>query len=316
MDLFSEQLPEQVLNAFQLTQAKSIYAFSPVFKAWHEPSQQGYVLKRTRDSAPAAQGIQSWLQVLKNLPGGPHCVVAAPEFAPNPRSIDEDNWVVYPFLSGQPYTAQPAQVFAAGQLLGRMHAISKVFEVPHYDWPLQDEASLGDDQKQLIQLQQTYKLPENPELRQWIQNHPHLRQSLQAASLPMATGTWDYKANNLIFQDHGPVLIDPDSAGYLPRLLDLALAALLFHNEHPTAPPRLFTQTEWSAFLAGYTTQIELTELERKLWPQALQWMFLEEALWLLLNDHEAWSQAHQGAFLKDLFSLSPQSQLIWHKRW
>lgn len=312
MGSFSQQLPEQVLNTFQLTQATSIYAFSPVFKVWHEPSQHWYVLKHTRDSAPAAQGIQCWLQALQNLPGGPHGVVAAPEFSPNPRFIGEDHWVVYPFLNGPPYTAEPDQVFAAGQLLGRMHGLAETFEVPHYDWPIQDEASLGDDQEQLRQLQKTYNLPENPDLRLWVQNHPHLRQSLQTASLPMATGTWDYKANNLIFQEHGPVLIDPDSAGYLPRLLDLALAALLFHNEQPTAPPRLFTPTEWSTFLAGYATQIELTELERKLWSQALQWMFLEEALWLLLNDHEAWSQAHQGAFLRDLFLLSPQSHLFF----
>jgi hypothetical protein len=68
MGLFSQALPEQVLNAFQLTQATSIYAFSPVFKVWHAPSQAWYVLKRTRNSAPAAQGIQFWLQALRFHP--------------------------------------------------------------------------------------------------------------------------------------------------------------------------------------------------------------------------------------------------------
>jgi hypothetical protein len=40
------------------------------------------------------------------------------------------------------------------------------------------------------------------------------------------------------------VLVDLDNGEHAPRLLDLALAALLFHNEHPQAPPRLFSLRE------------------------------------------------------------------------
>lgn len=339
-----------VLEAFQLTQAHSIYEFSPVYKAWHTPSQQWCVLKQTRNTPATAQALQNWLQALaqSRKPGDasrPCCVQALSACAPNPRTLAGDSWVVYPFLAGIPYTATPAQLHQAGELLGKMHALTSSspenldFGLPHYDWPEQDAESLKEDHEGLQQLRNTlrdklsHKLTDkrsNPHdqqpdtslkeeadittLQTWLSAHPTLRQQLMEAPLRWAPVSWDYKANNLIFDaTQNPVLIDPDSGGYLPRLLDLALAVWLFHNELPTAPARPFSATEWQTFYTGYTRHIQLTSQEKALWPAALKWMFLEEALWLLLNDTEAWEQphSHQGQFLHQLIRISEYPHLF-----
>lgn len=298
-----------VLEHFGLEKAQSIYAFSPVYKAWSPALQQWVVLKQTRNNLHHAKGIQAWTQALnqEKVP----CVQAISDLAPNPRYLEEQYWVVYPFIEGEPYNGRLSQIEAAGAYLGQLHQLNETFALPAYSWPLQDKASLEEDRQGLLQLQNTLQDTIAPALFQWLEQHPNLHGYLHQAKLPYITGSWDYKANNLIYQDQGPVLIDPDSAGYLPRILDLALAAILFHNEIASAPARLFNEAEWNIFLKGYTRHITFTNSEKQQWSHAVQWMFLEEALWLLLAEGADTSNPHQHAFLRDVLILDQKPYLF-----
>ena len=100
-------------------------------------------------------------------------------------------------------------------------------------------------------------------LRNVLQEAVIVQRELQQTDLPHIATTYDYKANNLIMTPE-PYLIDPDNATWAPRIFDLALALLLFHNEHHDAPDRVFTTQEWKTFLSGYQTYVELTEAGKK----------------------------------------------------
>jgi spectinomycin phosphotransferase len=110
----------------------------------------------------------------------------------------------------------------------------------------------------------------------------------------------DFRATNLVYAAGGPVLVDPDNAEYAPRILDLALAVLLFHYESDTAPGRLFTGVEWVAFRDAYLRNVRLTRAERDRWPDALRYMFMEWGVWTLIDCAE-WHVPRQRAFLSDL---------------
>ena len=91
------------------------------------------------------------------------------------------------------------------------------------------------------------------------------------------------------------MLIDPDNAERGPRLLDLALAALLFHTE--TATYRAFDAEEWAWFRDAYLDHVELTAAERALWPAALDYQAWEEVGWALGDDD--WADPSRPGLLR-----------------
>lgn len=298
----------EIFKYFELLEPQSIYAHAPVYKAQYRG--QDVVLKQTRSSPEGASAVQRWIE---SLPRN-QTVQALRMAVPNPCRFGADFWVVYPYVVGETYAGTEKQIQAAGKLLGMMHRDPQDFGLPNYDWPQQEPDSLAKDQQGLLQLAATQELTLAPELLNWLKIHQSLSTTLIQAHLPAAAGTWDYKANNLVYRQEAgqpAVLIDPDSAGFLPRILDLALAVLLFHNELPSAPSRLWTPSEWQIFANAYTDKCPITAQERKLWPQALKWMFLEEGLWLLLNDDGGWHDPHQRAFLTDLLTLPQHEHLF-----
>ena len=97
------------------------------------------------------------------------------------------------------------------------------------------------------------------------------------------------------------MLVDPDNAARMPRLYDLAIAALLFHNDAPDAPHRLWTRAEWRCFLSSYDERATLTDDERRAWPVVLDLAWLDQGVWLLGNFPEGWADPAEAAFLRDL---------------
>ncbi len=287
-----DRLSPLVQSHFQITDPELIYPYAPVYRAvWQE---QSVVLKTTRFPLERAQVLQKWL---RSLPAG-----LSLEALAEPWCEDEQAWVLYPFIEGEAYSGLPDQIAQAGDLLGCLHQSTLDLGLPSYDWPLQDLESIQEDLQGLEALASQENLQlESQLIQESLKQAAQIRSCLMAAALPMVNASWDYKANNLVYQTHGPLLIDPDSAGYLPRILDLALTVWLFHNEHLSAPARLWTQQEWLVFLKAYSQQIDLTPIEIRLWPEALRWMFLEEAVWLLLADPAGWKEVHQGRFLRHL---------------
>ena len=100
------------------------------------------------------------------------------------------------------------------------------------------------------------------------------------------------------------MLIDPDHAAFLPRIYDLAIAALLFHDDLPTAPGRLWTPAEWRSLLTGYTRIIRLDPAEHAAWPGMLRLAWLDQALWLLGNHPQGWEDPRERAFLTALATI------------
>ncbi|WP_367269455.1 phosphotransferase [uncultured Rummeliibacillus sp.] len=121
--------------------------------------------------------------------------------------------------------------------------------------------------------------------------------------LPLVATLYDYKANNIIFTP-SPYLIDPDNATWLPRIFDLALVLLLFHNELDTAPDRIFTPTQWKLFLEGYKTYTTLTEFEKEVWDAVLQHIFLDEVMWLMAEYEEDWLNQNQYNLFRSLVEI------------
>ena len=218
----------------------------------------------------------------------------------NPAKVDGRWWVVYPWIDGDAYDASHCQISAVGTWLGRQHAarVSHGAGMHRYAYP---DTSRSDVEQDLITL--GARLDDDSVVRQlaqrwWTTSLPALR----GADLPLAAVTGDVKAANFAFTDHGPVMIDPDNAGVQPRILDLALAVALFHNECPTAPGHLFDTAQWTTFANAYLSHVDLTAAERRMWPAALEHMLWEEGTWALEdNDQAAWDHPRQGAFLRDL---------------
>jgi spectinomycin phosphotransferase len=113
----------------------------------------------------------------------------------------------------------------------------------------------------------------------------------------------DYKANNLIYTPD-PYLIDPDNAVCIPRIFDLALALLLFHNEMETAPDQVFTPKQWELFLKGYKEYVSLSALELRYWERAIEHVFLDEVMWLMAEVEEDWERDSQRKLFASLLAL------------
>lgn len=126
------------------------------------------------------------------------------------------------------------------------------------------------------------------------------------AELPLAACAWDFKASNLVYTvDRGPVLVDPDHGACIPRLYDLACCALLFHCDCATAPGQLFSESQWTGFLAGYNTSVTFSMVEHRHWFDVLTAAWMDQALWLLANWPEGWENSRDRDFLTDLASNS-----------
>mgnify|MGYP003438538562 CR=1 FL=1 len=99
-------------------------------------------------------------------------------------------------------------------------------------------------------------------------------------------------------------MIDPDNATWIPRIFDLALVLLLFHNEHEKAPDRVFTVDEWKLFLSGYNEYMVLTDQEKVLWEKAKQHVFLDEVMWLMAEYEEDWQNPSQQKLFDSLMRV------------
>lgn len=299
----------QLAEAFDLTEVSpdSLTRFATVHRA-RSRAGTDVVVKRTAAKPERAAAMAAWTSALA---AAGHCVVSPlASIGTNPQQVGDDWWVVYPWIAGDAYTAQPDQVAAAGDLLGRLHAArAPTTDLRPYAWTEADESEMRDDLETLEEILTAHggsatnvrSLGE----RWWNESLPLLRD--RDADLVRCGVSSDYKASNLIFTDTGPVLVDPDNGGYEPRLFDLALAVVLFHNECDGAPGRLFTATEWETFAGAYAQHVDLTPAERELWPAALDHLLWEEGTWALEdNDTDAWADPRQRGFLLALSEATP----------
>jgi spectinomycin phosphotransferase len=279
----------------------SLYDYAPVFRVVDRSG--AWVVKRTGLAHSSGEAIGAWLASLRR--GGVAVVAPVDDFAPNPRMLDDGFcWVVYPYVTGEAYTASEKQIRNAGSLLGQMHA-AELAETTglatHFNPVLQSKEWLARHEQAGAAL-----------LRQAGYSDARFRASIDAylsaavpvEGLPLAGCSCDFKASNLVFAPE-PVLVDPDHAARAPRLYDLAVAALLFHNDAPTAPARLWSTEEWKTFMSGYDRHVSLTPYELSNWVSVLRLAWLDQGVWLVGNFPEGWAEKKKARYLFDLATIN-----------
>lgn len=272
----------EAFPALEVLQERSIYRWAPVFRCM--VNGRPTVLKRTASPLPDALGVAVWTTTLATTGLG----VVAPVQSPGtgqplgPVQVGDLVWVVYPWIEGRQYDGSPADLLAAGELLGRLHAAGTTTHgLPTFQWPDPDQESVTEDVNAL----QTALGSLAGALQALVRRFPtEVLPVIRDAGLPVADASMDYKANNLVYTDAGPVLVDPDNGERLPRLLDLALAVLLFHSEHHPSPGRPFTATEWVVFRDAWLRHVRPTPDECSLWPTALEYMLSEWVVWQITD--------------------------------
>ncbi|MGL6342896.1 MAG: phosphotransferase, partial [Waterburya sp.] len=263
-----------VLDTFGITindkqNIESLYAYAPVYRFSY--ADRDYVLKRTGVRSDK-NAIAAWTSYLVSQ--GVKSVAPVKDFGQNPQCIfkvkdnTEENWVIYPFIDGIPYTGNSTQIFAAGKLLGKIHALGMKTD---FKLKVNQTILVKKEEKITSEISEVYQqikqyVPEQLKITHKIltsYSQSYLEDALPKLleiDLPSTNCSWDYKAANLIYQtDDSPVLVDPDHCGRIPRMYDLATALLLFHCDLPPAPKRIFTSAEWNTFLAGYQQYVQPT---------------------------------------------------------
>lgn len=284
----------------------SLYEYGPVFKT--KLAGQPVVLKKTI-ACPGATGIAEWTTALATR----GLDLTAPLDLPvaNPYQHGDDVWVLKPWVDGTHTTGSAEQLHAAGELLGAMHALGtqRPVNAPVFKYAEYSQESVEEDVAALEKL-----LPQHapdvadqvlatfvPALRSlWDDTQP----VLVAADLPRVMGSLDFRAVNLIYRDGYPVLIDSENGEFVPRLLDLALAALTFHHESPNPEQGVLNEQQWARFAAGYRKNVALSDVERELWPAALRFMYFEWVTWYLIDAAQC-NEWHTPAKAKQLRSLA-----------
>ncbi|WP_025784465.1 phosphotransferase [Sporosarcina sp. D27] len=279
---------------------KSIYPFSQVFKI------DNYIIKRTQFPIERALNLVNYTSHLES--NNINIVTPVEMSCNNPQQINDECFVCYPFIEGVVYEGSEEQIIQAGELLGRIHSFSTLenrFQLEEYDvfdFTYQEvEESIKEIEK-FVELYDvnidTHKLKIH--LDQAVKN----QDTIKNCELNWIDTPHDFKANNLIYKDNKPVLIDPDNAKWIPRAFDLALALLLFHNELVSAPNRVFTSDEWNLFLSGYLKYQTPSKVESAQWEAIVLHVFLDEVMWLMAEVEEDWKRAEQKELLVSLSNV------------
>ena len=315
----------KILNSFGVIieeqNLRSLYDYAPVYRFNYQG--RDYVIKRTgvRSSGNA---IAAWTNYLVSQ--GIKSVAPVKDFGQNPsRFLSEENntaenWVIYPFITGIPYTGNNTQILAAGRLLGKIHAAGmetdfqlKVIKTAIF----REENEINREINEVCQQVEQYARPKLEMTREILASYSQryledaLPKMLDVKS-PLTNCSWDYKAANLVYPtDNSPILIDPDHGGRIPRMYDLATALLLFHCDLTPAPKRIFTAAEWTIFLAGYKQYVRPTKEEISTWKDVVLCAWVDQALWLLGHFPEGWANSEESGYLMSLLTTNLSQFLL-----
>lgn len=296
----------EILNIFGFDveeEPVSIYPYSPVYRVKY--GYQDVVIKRTQSRA---ESVMSYTNMLKDK--GINVVTPVKLQVDNPQKYEDTNYVVYPFIEGQKYSGKDNEIYEAGKMLGQIHSYSPVsneYNLLEYDVYDFNEEEVEESMEAIIQHAEKTGIRIDPGLKTKLLGSVANQQELYHAGLPHVATPHDFKANNLVLIPE-PYLIDPDNAGWIPRIFDLALALLLFHNEHEEAPDQVFTIDEWEIFILGYKEYIVLTDQEKVFWEKAKQHVFLDEVMWLMAEYEEDWQKSSQQKLFMSLIHFMRDS--------
>lgn len=227
-------------------------------------------------------------------------------------SADAEHWVAYPRLAGSTWDGGAADLAAAGRLLGEMHAASAELVIdgfPGFEWGNPERDSIDED-IEAIRASAAEHWP-SADVERWVaqlDGFPQLLERVRAADVPQLPASLDHRADNLLFDAEGALMLDLENAALAPRILDLAVAALLFPLEHAGSGGNALGSDEWVAFRDAYLAASPLTRQERELWPAALTYMKLEWGTWHLTEGVEPEPTGNLG-YLEDLLTLDEHAR-------
>jgi len=279
-----------------IERAVSMYQYAPVFKV--RVGDQFCILKRTKSDEKQAGKMIVFQKHLRSE--GIAVQVPLKRFDQDTHMIGEVRWVLYPFVEGEPYDGSSDHIKLAGDLLGKVHKSNNHTFNHGFTWKSYESVFLTDLLDDLKTIENRYG--EQPKLDSLIKSSIQEKfETLKEIELPYVDATWDYKASNLIY-NHDVQLIDLDNSGYVPRLFDLCLALVLFHTSAPLAPNRPFTIDEWEVFMGAYKEHVELTPNEITHFNAFLDFVFLDEGLYAIVDLDED-DQPRQHEFIKNLLN-------------
>lgn len=239
-----EKLNKKFNTKIECVSEKSIYKYSPVFLT--ESSGKKTILKTTKTKLDAASALFRWEQYLKDNNVG--CVVPQKnEKNEIITCIDDDKrWILYPYIMGKKYNGSLTHIKNAGRLLGKMHKAgqNKRFFHNRFQFEIFDEDFIGEVNNDIKLILKRYENSVKADKLTSFQKRMNEYISkdyifLHEKELPYVDCTWDYKGTNLVYsQDSYPTIIDPDNGGYIPRIVDLALALILFNTDIESVPSK------------------------------------------------------------------------------
>lgn len=295
---------KDILNHFGFTtdvEPISIYPFSTVYKV--QAGKHHYIVKRTQNQA---RKVMEYVMMLKE--NGVNVVTPVPLKTANPQMIGNETYVTYPFIDGNSYIGEDMEIIEAGRLLGKIHYLSppeNIYNLVAYDIFDFTEEEVTESVRKIKKYAESFHVNiEIAQLEAKLMQTVSQQEELKNSGLPLVATPNDYKANNLIYTPRRPYLIDPDNATWIPRIFDLALALLLFHNEIATGPDGVFTTKEWRTFLSGYKEYVSISDLERTNWQWAVEHVFLDEVMWIMAEVEEDWSKPAQQNLFASLIRL------------
>lgn len=277
----------------------SIYPYSPVYRAKYR--EKDVIVKRTQTRA---EHVMSYTNMLKDK--GINVVTPVKLQVDNPQKYEDTNFVVYPFIDGNKYSGKEKEIYEAGKMLGQIHSVSptsNIYDLIDYDVYDFNKQEVEESMEAIMQHAGKAGIEIDPALKIKLLESVAAQQELYEAGLPHVATPHDFKANNLVLIPES-YLIDPDNATWIPRVFDLALVLMLFHNEHEWAPDRVFTIDEWELFLSGYKEYSVLTDQEKLFWEKAKQHVFLDEVMWLMAEYEEDWQNPSQQKLFNSLIRV------------
>lgn len=277
----------------------SIYPYSPVYRVKY--GDMDVVVKRTQSRA---ESVMAYTNMLKHK--GINVVTPVMLQGDNPKKYENTYFVVYPFIEGSKYSGKEKEIYEAGKMLGHIHSLSpntNTYELLDYDVYDFNKQEVEESMEAIMQHAGKAGIEIDQGLKMKLLESVAAQQELYEAGLPHVATPHDFKANNLVLIPE-PHLIDPDNATWIPRVFDLALVLMLFHNEHEEAPDRVFTIDEWELFLSGYKEYIALNNQEKLFWEKAKQHVFLDEVMWLMAEYEEDWQNPSQQNLFNSLMRV------------
>lgn len=291
---------------------KSIYKYSPVFVSMYNGNK--VIIKKTKPNEKKVVELFAWEEELKNC--GIECVSPIKDIKGEIVTcvVKEDRWMLYPYIEGERFDGSINHIRNAGRLLGKIHKATedKRFFSSGFKFESFEDEFIKEVNEDLIVINRRYidTIPSQAleGFKKWIRDIIDTNyNNLYKREFPKVDCSWDFKSNNLVYSENGiPTLIDPDNGGCVPRIIDLALALILFNTEMETAPARMFNEEEWTSFKSGYYEYIELTQVEKDSWYDILKFVFIDEGLWAII-DLDDGESSRQKEFIKSLIEFSAE---------